>query len=308
MCASHELPPKVGDSTNADTTSRPVVAYVCFETRPLAGNRSREAGAVPADRTVRLDEDQQDVSAADARQAGVHRRALAEDGAAAPGHLGDEQPCLPDDGVGDRRRKGRRQDALLVVEPAQVVHAAHAEQHDHDDSQRPEHTPFRPAAHGGVQRAERPSDQRVEHEREHDGRRDDEEHQPPRRDARQHGADRRHVAHVPEQVDGAAVERRRGHVRVPDDDQHGPHRAEPCERAPRERSEPRIGHRHRQHAHGQLHRQFAVPADRGCRPEVLEREGRVEHHERRRQRREPRATTLVLLPSLVRQSRLRFLR
>ncbi len=116
----------------------PGVADVCFETRPLGGNRSREVGVVPADRAVGLDEDQQHVGAAYARQAGVHRRALPEDGAAAPGHLGDEQPCLPHDGAGDRRRKRGREEAFLVVEPAQVVHPAHAEQHDHDDGQRAE--------------------------------------------------------------------------------------------------------------------------------------------------------------------------
>ena len=61
--------------------------------------------------------------------------------------------------------------------------------------------------------------------------------------------DLRHVAHVPVQVDVPAVERRRGHVRVADDDQHDPDGAEPA--SARRDSDPSAdGRRHRQHAHG----------------------------------------------------------
>ena len=41
MCASHELPPKVGDSTNADTTSRFVVANRRIERAPARSETMR---------------------------------------------------------------------------------------------------------------------------------------------------------------------------------------------------------------------------------------------------------------------------
>ena len=139
MCASHELPPKVGDSTNADTTSRPVSRMAASKPRALGGKRSpRGLAWSQLTAPYGLDENQADVGAADARQAGVHRRALPENGAAAPGHLGDEQPRLPREGAAspapETRTRGssprRRTPLTLYTRPD-------AEQHDHHDGQRP---------------------------------------------------------------------------------------------------------------------------------------------------------------------------
>ena len=71
MCASHDEPPKVGDSTNAETTSRPVSWIAAVELGAARGERRRDVRPLEGDRAVRLDEDEEDVGATDAREVGV---------------------------------------------------------------------------------------------------------------------------------------------------------------------------------------------------------------------------------------------
>ena len=222
-------------------TRRRVRCRGCLRRDAHARRQPVPRGRVPADRAVRLDEDQQHVGAADTRQADVHRRALPEVGAAAAGHLGDEQPRLPRNGARDRRRKRGGEEALLVVEPAQVVHRLTPNSTITDDGKAPS---TRRSVGGSRRRSpcRAPTgSSAVQHERDQDGRRYDEDDEPPRCDAGEHGADRRHMTEVPEQIDRTPVEGRRGHVRVPAKDQHDPRGAEPRERAPRQRCAPRTG-------------------------------------------------------------------
>ena len=104
MWASHDEPPNVGDSTNAETTSTAGFANRRVEPCPARGERPGERRPVEADRAVRFDEHDIHVRALDTREVGSHRRA----GGQRPRSrncLCDE-PDLPrigeDDGRGER--------------------------------------------------------------------------------------------------------------------------------------------------------------------------------------------------------------
>ena len=196
----------------------------------------------------------------------------------------DHQPRLPRVGLRDRRREcDRRLERVDLAREARDQLLT-GEQHDHrrrDDAD--------PAARACIgQRladaAERPPERQYSRTTISDDRRRRQHDQPERRRAHDHRGDVRHVAHIPVQVDVAAVQRRRGHVGVVADDEQHPDRGHPAQRRAGRRSEPAARGDHHQQDHGELDRQLAAPADRRCRPDVVEGQRRVEEHQRRDER------------------------
>ena len=268
MWASHDSPPNVGDSTNAETLARPVAPIGLAERPPGGVERFGKLGTVERDGAVRLHEQQDDVGSLHAREIGVHRRA-GRDGAAAAQGI-DGEPRLPPVGRAD----GRREPPQVRVEVARVLGG---EQRRHRDGQGAQHEPRGGHLDGLDHPGDRPPDRQVKqpdsHRRTEDGRRD----QPPWHRARKHRRDVRDEAQVPVEVDVAAVERLRRDIAVPSEHEDEPHDRHPPDGAPR-------GQRHsakrrrgaQQQCDRQLDRQFARPAHRGRGPEALEGQRRVE--------------------------------
>ena len=109
MCASHDSPPKVVDSTNAETTSRPVSRMSASRRARLAASALANAGTIPAHRAVRLDEDEEDVGAP-ARGRGRTRSAAPAGERACP-RRSSRRRTGPPAAHEDRRHRFRDRDA-----------------------------------------------------------------------------------------------------------------------------------------------------------------------------------------------------
>ena len=244
--------------------------------RPAArGSRQarRELRPVVADGAVRLDENQEDVGALDAGEIGVDRRRRPTPLVRAAVSSPADEPGLP--------RVGRRRPATRSAGTAGHGGEEALAGEEQQRRRRPAGPALGARRHGPSPSPIRPSagrTHRVEDQPERARRRRGRD-RPATSDAAraEHGGDGGDVAHVPVQVDLAAVQRGRRDVRVPADDQHDPERCSGIAgRGGRAGPSRRLRAPAAQNTRRHFDRHIAVPAHRRRRPEVAKRQRSVE--------------------------------
>ena len=149
-------------------------------------------------------------------------------------------------------------------------------QHRRGCGHRADQTAFSGARQSLANAGKCPSQQNVEQDERQRARCHREQDEPRSCNARQHRDDIGNVSKVPVEIDGAAIQGGSRHIGVPADDEQHPQTGQPSERWGRRFAEPSRSEHHDKQAHGQLDGQPGPPADGRRRPDVLERQRRVE--------------------------------
>ena len=280
MCASHEPPPNVGDSTKAEHHLPTAAGDVCGKLLPAGFERGVELRPVIRDRAVGLDEEHKHVCVANGGQAGVETWSGPDQIGGLAGQLLEQHTELV--GVGQRYRRGKirsLEEAIVVIADPLIVGfeaALQTEQPDKDDPDTEDDAPGAGRCRCVGDDAQGPAKQRVDQVGDDEHRGHDGDGQHPRRRPGEHRRDVGHEAQVPVEVDVSTEERGRRDNRVAPEHQKDAEDGKTGDQASRDPAPPGGQRCEGQQAHPQLDREPARPGDGRRRPDVLERERDVE--------------------------------